>query len=173
MFRPLSHRSFGYIEATISVTILSGAVLAALKMMGSYVGGVEIGAETQIARELAAELMSEIMTQPFEDAGVSGTIGRESGELVRADFDDVDDYNGWKETIMADINGNTHPVASQHQLGVRVIVEWVRPDTLTTTPTFTQKTAKKIRVMVLNRDKKIRFQLLGYRLLHDGSDGGS
>lgn len=167
MFRSSPRRSFGYIEATVSVTILSSAVLAALQMMGSYVSGVEIGAETQIARELASELMAEIFSNRFEDRQISGTIGPESGETTRLDFDDVDDYHNWVESVMTDINGNAHPIADTYKLGVRVKVDFVNPTTLRPTPAFTEKVCKCVTVIITNREGKRRFIAYAIRMLYE------
>ncbi len=171
MFRPTAHRSFGYVESTVSVTILTGAVFAGLQMMGSYVSGVEIGAETQIARQLAAELMAEILAQPFEDESVSGAIGPESGESTRTAFDDCDDYDGMSEPIMTGPDGTALDIAAERRLGVRVYVEWVRPDTLLTLPASPERNAKRVRIIIMNRDLKIRYRLIGYRMNTDGGDG--
>ena len=55
----------------------------------------------EIAVQLATDLMEEILAQDFADPDGSDS------ETLRADFDDVEDYNGWSSTPPKSAQGNT------------------------------------------------------------------
>jgi hypothetical protein len=167
VFRSQRRRSFGYTEAIMSSLILGTAVLGGLKMTSSYIVGATAGAEMAAARELAAELMAEIMSKSFEDAvAASGSFGREAGETTRADFDDVDDYDKWKEKPIAAANGAALPTSVSHYLESGVVVSNVDALTLATKVADGSSDAKRIAVRI-ERNGKIRARLVAYRTKND------
>lgn len=160
-------RSFSYIEAVGSVVVLGLAVVTGLHMHGSYIRGITVDVDTVAARELASGLMAEILWQSYEDPALNpGSFGRGAGETERADFDDVDDYDGWTESPPQKPDGT--PMTDSQYDGFQRTVTVVNVDDATMGSVVTDGTsaAKRITVTV-NRDGKWRAQLVAYRTRHD------
>ena len=73
--------------------------------------------------------MAEIMQQAYLDP-TSPTFGPESGESTRLQFNDVDDYNGWKESPPQNRDGSNIPGYTGWKRKVKV--QWADPLTLST-----------------------------------------
>jgi len=67
------------------------------------------------ADALAEVMLEEILSKPYADPDEVGAIGPEDDETDRADFDNVDDYNGYIESpgALADHAGLAYPTAYQ------------------------------------------------------------
>ncbi|MCA9261135.1 MAG: hypothetical protein KDA61_18095 [Planctomycetales bacterium] len=82
-------------------TALTGVVLvAALDTLGSSVRCRRATSGFASDIDVAVDLLNEIASLPYEDPeNPTGDIDLESGEsdADRTDFDDVDDYDGWKD----------------------------------------------------------------------------
>lgn len=87
-------------EVLIASSVLSLAVLA-------IVDAVTTGQQTTYqamhdmrGMALAEALMEEVQTKPYDDPdGGAEVIGPESGEVTRADFDNIDDYHNYTEAV--------------------------------------------------------------------------
>ncbi len=155
--------AFSYIEATIGMVILGLGIVTGLSLYASYARGTTIEIEEAIAKQLCSELMEEIMSKNFESgAYASGSFGRAVSELVRADFDDVDDYDGWLEKPIQDVYGNdiTDPVYEGYARAV--VVTNVDIDNLTTVAMDGSTAAKLIKVVV-SKNQKVRAVLACHR----------
>lgn len=123
-------RGFTLVEAALSIALVGGLLAASLQAVSG------IGAQRQTTLErargfvLAKMLMEEIMALPYLEPGVtSSTIGPGAGENAtgnRSLFDDVDDYNGWKEEPPADKDGGK--ITGFEGWSREVSVQWVDPD---------------------------------------------
>lgn len=83
-------------------------VAAALHCVGaSAVAQVKIS-DHDLGVQLAAGLMAEIMQQAYQSPAAPG-FGPESGKTTRAQFNDVDDYNGWTESPPQNRDGTVMP----------------------------------------------------------------
>jgi len=54
-------------------------------------------ARRTLAMHLGRELMEEIISKPFDDPEGGGGPGPDSGETSRMYYDNIDDYNGYKD----------------------------------------------------------------------------
>jgi len=110
------------IEAVIALAITGGMLVAAKGMIGSAARGRQIQNARRCGPALARQLLVEVLTAAYVDPNGAPVFGPETGETTRADFDDVDDYNGWSEcpprrqdgTAMADLAGWRRSVSVQY-----------------------------------------------------------
>lgn len=142
-------RGFTMIEGVVSTIIVGVMMVAAMRTVAASRVVQFRTAERAQASMLAQELLTEIMGKAYEDS-VSPVFGLEGGEPAspRAGFDDVDDYNGWKEDPVADAFG-----AAAAGLGTwsrEVVVARVTPANVTTTSAL-DTGAKRVSVTVLHR----------------------
>lgn len=87
-------RGFSMVEALLAVTITTIAGGALLTSIGSAVQTSSESTHTTIAQGLAEQLMDEIAATRFpEDEPIGSTVA-----LTREDFEDIDDYSGWKQS---------------------------------------------------------------------------
>lgn len=91
-------RGFTLLEAMIASMILALATVAVLgPVMASHQQAEEIDEGSQ-ALVLAQQLMEEITAKPFADPTDGNTVmGPEMDETDRSLFDNVDDYNGYRD----------------------------------------------------------------------------
>ena len=102
------HRSkagFSLIEMVVLIVVIALAVPPTIILLCEVLwSNSEIQARTK-ATALAKGLMEEILSKSFEDpGGASGSFGTE--EASRADYDDVDDYDGLNVCPAQDSQGN-------------------------------------------------------------------
>ena len=139
--------SFTLVEAVMSLIIVSVMFVAALSTVGASrlsQHKFSLGSRAQL---LAESLMTEILRQDYQDPNGQSVFGCETGESssTRADFDDVDDYNGWSSsppvnkdgTLIPDLTGWTRSVT----------VEWVEPLNVTQVRLY-ETNVKRITVTV-------------------------
>jgi MSHA pilin protein MshD len=124
-------RGLTLVEAVLSSVVMAVMVVAALTAVGAVRLGEYKIAERGRAMHLAQDLMAEILQQSYLEPLDTPLFGREAGEAntSRADYDDVDDYDGWSAsppqrqdgTVMAGLSGWSR----------RVTVAWADPADLT------------------------------------------
>jgi len=87
------------IEAVISIVIVATMLVAAVSALGSFARARRSQFDRCAGGTLARGLMSEILQARYLEPGVNVWFGLDDGEsaLVRATWDDVDDYNGLSE----------------------------------------------------------------------------
>jgi hypothetical protein len=97
---PGSRRAFSQAEIAASMLLVSGLLVVALDMVGDVIIARENMSNRSVGHLLAQDLLSEALQQSYQDPDSSPMFGYEAGEgtTTRADFDDVDDYNGWSAT---------------------------------------------------------------------------
>ena len=99
MYKLNSRRGISMAETIVSTMLVGFVLVSTLQIIGPMVQSTSLHADRLVAANLANELAEEIATKYFTDPNfVSGdAIGVDDSEraAVRADFDDVDDYNAW------------------------------------------------------------------------------
>ncbi len=91
-------RGMSLIECVIASLIVGVAAVAALSAASDAVKRRADATARGLAEALAAELAAEAARLPYEDPGGCTTLGPDTGELARSQFDDCDDLNGWNES---------------------------------------------------------------------------
>ena len=88
---------FSMAETLVSILIVGGLVVAAMNTAGAAMMGHKKIGDRGRGTLLAQDLLGEILSQAYEEPVDTPTFGRESSESDgnRADYDDVDDYDGW------------------------------------------------------------------------------
>ena len=91
---------FSLVETSISTLMVGLLLVASTNTVGMSVRTQQLTAYMVTASALADSLMSEILASSYMEPGATYSfITRESGESggSKANYDDVDDYNGWQE----------------------------------------------------------------------------
>jgi len=117
--------AFTIVEAVISTVIVSVMFVAALNTVGASKVTQYRVALVNRGRLLAESLLSEVLQQSYDDPDGAAVFGVESGELatVRADFDDVDDFDEWSSSPPVGRDGT--PLTHSTGWKRAVQVEWV------------------------------------------------
>jgi len=137
--------AFTIAEAVVSTVIVALMFVAALNAVGASKLTQRQAALTSQGRLLADLLLSEILQQNYKDPGGAPVFGCEPGESTgtRADFDDVDDYNGWTASPPTAKDGTV--LANSTGWRQTVTVEWI--DRLNPSQVLTSESnAKRITV---------------------------
>ncbi len=98
------------IECLIAMTILSIVVLVTSHTLVAGHQHVQYGDRITASARLGRDMLEEVTSRGYRDATTPLNFGPEIGE-ARAQFDDVDDYNGYAEAAAAlkDFAGNAYP----------------------------------------------------------------
>jgi hypothetical protein len=113
----------------VSAGIVGVMLVASVNLFGGAAKTRVADNNRRTALLLAHQLISEVQQQPYEDDSLLALLfGPELGETKRADFDDVDDYDNYREKSPQDRSGVAIPGYSGYERRVRV--EWVDRDTL-------------------------------------------
>jgi type II secretory pathway pseudopilin PulG len=118
---------FTIAEAVISTVIIALMFVAALNTVGASKLTQRQAALNSQGRLFAELLLSEILEQSYKDPGGAPLFGAEPGESVmtRADFDDVDDYNGWTASPPTAKDGTV--LANSAGWRQAVTIQWIDP----------------------------------------------
>jgi hypothetical protein len=100
-------------------------MVAAMNTLGAFIRGQQHMAEQSRGWLLAQELASEILACLYEEPDGTPLFGRETGEssTSRAQYDDVDDYNGWQSAPPRERDGT--PLAELAGWQRSVSIAWV------------------------------------------------
>lgn len=138
-------RGFSLVEAMVSAGIVGVMLVASVNLFGSAAKTRVTDNGRRTALLLAHQLMSEVQQQPYKDESLTALLfGPELLETKRSDFDDVDDYNNYREKDALDRSGAAIPGYSNYDRLVRV--DWVYPDTLEKAATDTGLVRIEVRV---------------------------
>ncbi len=145
--RRRSSAGLSLVEAMISMVIVAIMLVMALNTIGSLARSWQVQSTQCRAPALAQQLMAEIIQSSYQEPYITPIFGPEAPEtsLVRSNYDDVDDYNGWSAsppqlkdgTAMANLTGWTRSAA----------VQYIDPDNVST-PSGTNQGLKRITVTV-------------------------
>ena len=97
------------VEVVVSTFIIGVLMIAALRSLGASVRSSHRLVRSTKSNQLAHDLLSEILELSYEDPDGSATFGREADEsliVIRAELDDVDDFQPWIENPPVDGEGN-------------------------------------------------------------------
>lgn len=147
------------IEAVASMIIVSGAMVAALNAVSAARASQVMVGERGQARLLAEAMMNEVLAMDYAEAGTN-TIGPDNGEAgttKRNQYDDVDDFNGWSNTVS---NADGTPIAGFEAYRLSFTVEWVAP-AQPGTAVGSDQGVKRVTVTIL-RDGRNVAQLHGW-----------
>ena len=127
-YRLPSQRNSGFslVETSISTLLVGLLLVASTNTVGMSVRTQQLTAYMVTASALADSLMSEILASSYMEPGATYSfITRESGESggSKANYDDVDDYDGWQEQPPQYRDGTNMPNLSSWKR--KVLVEWV------------------------------------------------
>lgn len=147
------------IEAVASMLIVAGAMAAALNAVsGARASQIMVGDRGR-ARLLAETMMDEVLAMDYAEPG-STTLGPDSGETgsdIRNQYDDIDDFHGWSNTVR--IPDGT-PIAGFEAYEMSFAVDWVDPSQPGTVVGSDQG-VKRITVTI-TRNSKVVAQLHGW-----------
>jgi len=125
-------RGFTLWETAVSTFLVGLVLVTAATTSGTSVRMQAKAGERAKAGYLAHALVAEMLELSYMQPGqTSSAIGREAGESAtsRANYNDVDDYNGWIDSPPQNKDGSVMPDLTGWQR--QVVVEWVAPTTLT------------------------------------------
>jgi len=102
--RDQGERAFTLVEALLAAVVLAMAITAVTLPFTAGARNQRVELHQTLAVSLAEELMEEILLRSFEEPGDGDTdpepednFGPEGDETTRADFDAIDDYDGYEE----------------------------------------------------------------------------
>ena len=137
------------VELIVSIVIVATAVGAVLGVLSRTVGSSADPFITLQAGAIAEAYLEEIRLRSFVDPdGVDG-------ELDRADFDDLDDYQGLVDNGARDQFGNAIPALANYTVSVSVVPSAALPGVSATD-------ARRVDVRV-TQAPYVDFVLSGYR----------
>jgi prepilin-type N-terminal cleavage/methylation domain-containing protein len=93
-----AHRGFTLIEALIATVVLCIATVGIAQLLGISAQQSVAMRHQSISLELAKQLMEEIASKPVADSTGNISLGHETGENSRSQYDTIDDYNGYTDT---------------------------------------------------------------------------
>lgn len=114
---------FSLVEAMLSLVLASGALIAALNVVGASARAEAFARQRTIGDTLVAEIMADVQAAAFEQPGAIGSFGRdasETGATSRSGFNDVDDFHTWSESPPRDFDGSSRSDLQGWQVAVRV-----------------------------------------------------
>lgn len=105
-------QGYTLIELLVSIVVLAFALLSLIQLFANLSMHQVHAQYRTTATLLAQELIEEISSKRFDErlikaGGQWSSTGVDAGEssINRTTFDDVDDYNGWSESLGAPYNG--------------------------------------------------------------------
>jgi type II secretory pathway pseudopilin PulG len=132
-----TRRGFTIVEAVIATAIVAGMCVTALTTVAFSVHSQGKAADRAFGGFLAQAMIDEIVSQAYQDPNYTTvTLGPDPGESpsLRANWNDVDDYNGWSESPLQNKDGSVIPNTTGWQRSV--VVAWVQ----TSNPSLTSTT---------------------------------
>lgn len=146
-------RGIGNLEVVVATALSAFVVVGAMNAMGAaQVNTLRLRNQVTALR-LVEELFTEIDQLQYEDL-TGSTIGLDTGEsgTTRANYDDIDDYNGLSESPPVKRNGSAteNSAGFQRECVVR-FVDPRSPTTVSATDTF----VKQVIVRIKYREKLI------------------
>lgn len=145
-------RGFTMVETVLATLLVGTVLISTLSLVGPVLRTTENAEREVIAQRLADELLNEIASQAFVEPSAGDSeddLGPNTGErtTVRADFDDVDDYDGWVGFPPEEKSGSAKSGLSRWARQVKV--EHVLASDLTTS-SVSATGVKRIRVQVVH-----------------------
>lgn len=156
MKRSLNKNTHGFtlIETLVATIIIGIAVCALVMSTISQTQANAFGIDTSTAEFLSEEIRALMMPlSVVEPDSVTATFGKEAGETVVADFDDLDDFDGSTFSPPIDVNGTVlNDFASYSQI---ITVENVDPANLTNVVADNGSSIVRVSVGIQQNGKEI------------------
>jgi type II secretory pathway pseudopilin PulG len=92
-------------ETTVALAVVTVLLAAALNTVGAAVTTQALAADQERGAALAHDLMVEIMQAAYGDVGESFSPTEEKDDDDRLDYDEIDDYHGWRHTPPVERDG--------------------------------------------------------------------
>lgn len=143
-------RGFSFIELVISIVVIGIAVVGVLLVFTQTVGSSADPLIRQQALAIAEAYLEEVISKHYDDPDGA------DGEGARADYDDIDDYNGLSDSPPE--LGDGTPIAALNGYTVNVTVG--APTTIG--PGGNMATARQVTVTVVHNAQTI-ITLSGFR----------
>ncbi len=125
MYREISshgdQRGVTLVELIVSIVVVATAVGAILGVLSRNVGGSADPFITLQAGAIAEAYLEEIRLRPFLDPDGA------DGEVLRSDFDDLDDYHGLLDNGARDQFGNPIAALANYTISVNVVASAALP----------------------------------------------
>lgn len=95
-----SRRGLTMVEAILSTVIVGSVLVATMRLVGGAARSGKLLSDGAVAADVADGLVAEILTKSYTDPVTPTGFGVEAGETTtsKANYDDVDDYDGWTQT---------------------------------------------------------------------------
>jgi Tfp pilus assembly protein PilV len=108
-------RGLTVVECLLALTILSVTVLAATMTLSAGAQHDRRGNRAAVAARLGRDMLEEITSRAYAEPVSAPAFGPEFGEISRALYDDVDDYNGLSEArgAVATVEGTLYAAHDQ------------------------------------------------------------
>ena len=102
---------FTLLEVLIASSILAFTTLALVQAVSAGQSQTLDALRRARGTALAEAMLEEVLSKPYADPQGETTIGPDTGESARADFDNLDDYHGLSEAAdaIADADGVVYP----------------------------------------------------------------
>jgi hypothetical protein len=152
-----------FVEVMVSAILVGVLMVAALGASGQAVLAQRMTADRATGQALAQGLLAEILQKRYLELGQSEpAIGIESDEdpVLRATFDDVDDYHAYFEMPPKLPDGTD--IAAYSGWSRSVEVTWIDPVTLAPSGVLLDTGAKRISV-VASRNGAPVYTAVGFR----------
>ena len=109
-------RAMTLIESMVATAILAGVTLVASLTLTSGAQNTARADNSSRAARIARDLIEEIRSKAYQEPVQTPLFGPEPGETNRFLYNDMDDYNGWKENAgsLQTATGEYYPAADQH-----------------------------------------------------------
>lgn len=93
-------RGLTLIEAVMSAMIVASVLVGTMQLTAGAARFGQALSDGATGADLADGLMAEILNKSYASPTSPTSFGRDAGETSssKANYDDVDDYNGWTET---------------------------------------------------------------------------
>lgn len=113
--RSQRNQGFTLAEVLIASAILSFVTIGIVQAVSAGQARTLDALKRARAQALAEVLLEEILAKPYADPEGATGFGPDSGEASRSDFDNIDDYHGYLESVdtLADHAGALYGVAYQ------------------------------------------------------------
>lgn len=120
-----SRRAITLAETVISTLLIGFVLVSTLSIVGPLVRSNTVHANKLVAANLANELSEEIATKLFIDPAVDSVdaIGFDADDstFLRANYDDIDDFDKWESTPPKHSLGGSYTRMSRWTRSVRVV----------------------------------------------------
>jgi MSHA pilin protein MshD len=147
------------VELVISIVVLSIAMVALMNAFSVSMSGSADPLWRNKSLKLAQLYLDEILSKRYDhNTHVGGLpfvtmpsctgLGPDPGETDRADYNDVDDYNGLTESPPKSLTGNLDSSYTPYSISVSVVCDGTRVGAMQSSTTGSNAQAKKISITI-------------------------